>query len=75
MSGDSTGPDDYGSLRFIPWGHIDPFYEAVVKAVEEATINTLVAARDLVGREGHISYALPHDEIRTAFRHVPSAHV
>lgn len=67
MSGDSAGPHDYESLRFIPWGHIDPFYEAVVQAVEEATVNALVAARDLVGREGHASYALPHGEVRAAF--------
>ncbi|UOQ90505.1 P1 family peptidase [Agromyces endophyticus] len=54
-------------LEHVAWGSIDPFYEAVVEATEEAVVNALVAARDTVGREGHVSYALPHDEVRAAF--------
>ncbi|MGW9167156.1 DmpA family aminopeptidase [Agromyces sp. NPDC055658] len=54
-------------LEHVAWGSIDPFYEAVVEATEEAVLNALVAARDTVGREGHVSYALPHDEVRAAF--------
>ena len=54
-------------MRLIPWGYIDAFYEAVVQATEEAVMNALVAAVDTVGRDGHASYALPHDEIRAAF--------
>ncbi|WP_353808609.1 P1 family peptidase [Agromyces sp. SYSU T00194] len=61
-------PGDYETARFVPWGHIDPLYEAVVQASEEAVANVLVAARDLVGRDGHVSPALPHDEVRRAFR-------
>lgn len=54
-------------LEHVSWGSIDPFYEAVVEATEEAVLNALVAARDTVGRNGHASYALPHDEVRAAF--------
>ncbi len=54
-------------LEHVAWGSMDPFYRAVVEATEEAVLNALVAARDIVGREGHASYALPHDEIRAAF--------
>ncbi|MBK0419495.1 P1 family peptidase [Leucobacter sp. CSA1] len=54
-------------LDFLAWGGIDPFYEAVVEATEEAVLNALVAARDMEGREGHASHALPHEEVRAAF--------
>ena len=55
------------SLDHVAWGSIDPFFEAVVEATEEAVMNALVAARDMTGRDGHISYALPHAEVRAAF--------
>ncbi|MFF2120870.1 P1 family peptidase [Kitasatospora sp. NPDC058184] len=59
-------PDDtdYDTLRFIPWGRIDPFYEAVVQAVEEAVLNALVTAEETTGRDGHRSPALPHQRLR-----------
>ncbi|MGV9297730.1 DmpA family aminopeptidase [Amycolatopsis sp. NPDC003676] len=54
-------PDDepYESMRFIPWGAIDPFFEAVVQAVEEAVLNALVANEEMVGHRGHRVPALP----------------
>ncbi|WP_125613350.1 P1 family peptidase [Specibacter cremeus] len=58
--------DDYESLAFIPWGYIDPFYTAVVEAVEEAVANALVVNQDMTGRDGHFSPALPHEEIVAA---------
>ncbi len=64
-----TGPAEGAeceTLRFIPWGRLDDFFTATVQAVDEAVWNTLVAATDMTGREGHVSYALPHDEIRAA---------
>ncbi len=69
-----TGPTDDAdceSLRFLPWGRIDDFFTATVQAVDEAVWNTLVAARDMTGREGHTSYALPHDELRAAVARLP----
>jgi L-aminopeptidase/D-esterase-like protein len=66
----STFPDgteaEYETLRVVPWGRIDPFLTAAVQAVDEAVWNALVAARDMIGRDGHASLALPHDEIRAA---------
>ncbi|MFN0283693.1 MAG: P1 family peptidase [Kineosporiaceae bacterium] len=58
--------DDLDTLRFVPWGFMDPFFTAVVEAVEEAVLNTLVAGVEMVGRDGHRSPALPHDAVRTA---------
>lgn len=55
------------TLEHVAWGSIDPFFEAVVEATEEAVVNALIAARDMEGRAGHLSYALPHDEVWAAF--------
>jgi D-aminopeptidase len=56
--------EDYDTLRHIPWGRIDPFYEATVQAVEEAVLNALVTAEETVGRDGHRSPAIPHERLR-----------
>ncbi|MGH3152384.1 MAG: P1 family peptidase, partial [Streptosporangiaceae bacterium] len=50
-------------LAFIPWGNLDPFYEAVVQATEEAVVNALVANDDMTGRDGHRTPALPRDQV------------
>ncbi|MCZ4300686.1 P1 family peptidase [Microbacterium oxydans] len=57
---------EYETLRMIPWGRIDPFLTAAVQAVDEAVWNALVAAQDMTGRDGHVSHALPHAEVRAA---------
>ncbi|RSD20781.1 DmpA family aminopeptidase [Amycolatopsis eburnea] len=54
-----TTEAEYESLRFVPWGRIDPFFEAVVQAVEEAVLNALVAGREMTGHRGHRAPALP----------------
>ncbi|GAA1734011.1 P1 family peptidase [Aeromicrobium alkaliterrae] len=59
---DSSIHDQGSELRameFLPWGAMDPLYEAVVQAAEESVLNALVAARTMVGRDGHRSPALP----------------
>jgi D-aminopeptidase len=53
------GDERYDSLTFVPWGKINPFYEAVVQATEEAVANALIANEDMTGRDGHRSPALP----------------
>jgi L-aminopeptidase/D-esterase-like protein len=55
-------------LRFVPWGFINPFYEAVVQSTEEAVANALVANEDMTGRDGHRSPALPRDRVAEIFR-------
>ncbi|MDF0480355.1 P1 family peptidase [Vagococcus sp. PNs007] len=47
---------------------IDPLYNAVVQSVEEAILNALFAADDLVGRNGNTYYAIPHDEVKSIVR-------
>ncbi|MDP9396731.1 MAG: P1 family peptidase [Actinomycetota bacterium] len=59
---DGSGPG-YDTLRFVPWGHVDPFYEATVQAVEEAVLNALVANEEMLGRDGRRVPALPHGRL------------
>ncbi len=58
----------YERLRFVAWGGMDAFYEAVVQAVEEAVLNALVANETMIGRAGHRSPALPHARLRQLLR-------
>jgi L-aminopeptidase/D-esterase-like protein len=58
----------YDTLRFIPWGFMDPFYAAVVQATEEAVANALVANEDMTGRDGRRTPALPRDQVAELFR-------
>ena len=50
------------ALSDDPWTH-SALFAAVVEAVEEAILNSLVAAETMIGRDQHIAYALPHDEL------------
>jgi L-aminopeptidase/D-esterase-like protein len=59
-------PDDartMSGLEFVPWERLDPHYEAVVQATEEAVVNALVANEDMTGRDGHRTPALPRDRV------------
>jgi D-aminopeptidase len=53
----------YDELRFVPWGYLDPFYEAVVQATEEAVVDSLVANSEMIGFRGHRTPALPRDQL------------
>lgn len=69
--GATTDDDPYQTMRFVPWGHMDALYEAVVHSVEEAVVNALVANRHLpggamIGRDGHRSPSLPVDRVLAA---------
>jgi len=57
----------YGRLQFVPWSQLDPFFEAVVQATEEAVLNSLTANEDMTGRDGHRTPALPREKIAGVF--------
>ena len=57
------GYGSYDDVRFVPWGHLDPYFEAVVQATEEAVLNSLVANEEMVGFRGHRSPALPRQRV------------
>jgi len=48
----------------IPNDELDPLFAATVQATEEAIINALVAARDMVGDQGRYAKALPHGRLQ-----------
>lgn len=52
------------TLDFIPWNYLDAFYTAVVQSVEEAVLNALVNNVTMIGRDGNVSHAIPHDQIK-----------
>ncbi|GAB4533182.1 MAG: P1 family peptidase [Anaerolineae bacterium] len=45
------------------WEIINPFFEAVVEATEEAVLNSLCRAQTLVGRDEHVRHALPLEQV------------
>jgi D-aminopeptidase len=63
-AGYASTPDvgSYDSAQHLPWLHLDPFFAAVVEAVEEAVVNVLVAGTTMVGRNGYTCPALPLEE-------------
>lgn len=50
------------TMEQLPWNRIDIFHTATVQAVEEAVLNSLTAATDMIGRDGNLSPAIPYDE-------------
>jgi D-aminopeptidase len=66
-TGDGTG-QRYDRLTFIPWSAINPFFTAVVQAVEEAVANVLVANEEMTGRDGRRVPALPRERVAELFR-------
>lgn len=63
----ASGAPACASLRFIPWGLIDPLYAAVVQATEEAVVGALVAGETTVGIDGHRSPGLPNEQVAAVF--------
>jgi L-aminopeptidase/D-esterase-like protein len=49
---------------FLPNEQLDPLFEAVVQATDEAVIDSMVANETMVGRDGNTAIALPHDRLR-----------
>jgi L-aminopeptidase/D-esterase-like protein len=56
------------ALENLANNDINPLFEGVVQATEEAIINAVVAGRDMVGVNGRKVYGLPHDRLREILR-------
>jgi D-aminopeptidase len=52
----------------LPNNELDPLFEATVQATEEAIINAIVAAEDMIGRDGNKVIAIPHDRLRQVLK-------
>ena len=44
--------------------YIDPLFEGVVQATEEAIVNAMIAAPTMTGADGFRVFGLPHEELR-----------
>lgn len=51
-------------VTMLPHAHLDPLFEGVAEAVEEAILNTLTAAETMTGFKGRTAYALPLEELQ-----------
>lgn len=50
-------------LTVVPDRLLDELFLATVEATEEAVLNAMWAAPDVVGREGRLARGLPHAEV------------
>jgi D-aminopeptidase len=51
------------TLRVVADAHLDPIFEAVQEATEEAILNALTMATTTVGRDGNTAHAIPLDRL------------
>jgi len=56
------------SLSMVPNDRINALFNATVQATQEAIVNAMVAAEDMVGRDGNKVYAIPHDRLKAALK-------
>lgn len=54
-------------------GVLEALFRAVVESVEEAVLNALFRAETMVGRDGHIRYALPVEQVVALVRAAQAA--
>ena len=67
-TGNRTPRDEYGktghfTMKFITDSHLNPMYEAVIEATEEAVLNAIFCSGGMKGRDGNESFAIPHDKV------------
>lgn len=60
---DRFATDALRSMTQMHDTRLDTMFVAMIEATEEAVLNALIAAETMVGRDGHIAEALPHDEL------------
>jgi len=65
---DDPGAGDLKHLQYLPHAQLDPLFEGVVDAVEEAVVNAMVTAQTMTGRDGHTVLAIDHCRLRDIMR-------
>lgn len=60
--------DAINSAAFLGNDLLDALFLATVEATEEAIINSMIAARDMRGQDGHFVMAIPHQQLRTILK-------
>jgi L-aminopeptidase/D-esterase-like protein len=64
----AAAADHVVDLKMLPNDLLDPVFRATVEATEEAIVNAMIAARDMIGVDDHKVIALPHDELRAVLK-------
>ena len=65
---DGRGEDGTLCVRMLPNEAMNPLFEAVADATEEAIVNALCAATTTTGIDGRTAFALPLDRLQTVMR-------
>lgn len=55
-------------VSMLPNDSLNPVFEAVVQATEEAIVNAMVGAETMTGVDGHKVFALPHERLREVLK-------
>jgi L-aminopeptidase/D-esterase-like protein len=55
--------DAIAHLEMLPNEKINPIFQAVTSATEEAIVNAMIAAETMEGINGNKVYAIPHDRL------------
>lgn len=50
-------------INFISEAHINPLYEAVIEATEEAVLNAIFCSAGIRGKDNHYSPPIPHETV------------
>jgi L-aminopeptidase/D-esterase-like protein len=64
----AAAADHVVDLKMLPNDVLDPVFRATVEATEEAIVNAMIAAHDMVGVDDHKVIALPHDQLRAVLK-------
>jgi L-aminopeptidase/D-esterase-like protein len=56
------------NVAMVPNARLNPVFEAVVQATEEAIVNAMVGAETMSGANGHTVTALPHNRLREVLK-------
>jgi D-aminopeptidase len=59
-----TTPKMIHHMKILLDKHLNPIYEAAIEATEEAILNSMCMARDMVGANNNFAPALPLDEVK-----------
>ncbi len=62
----ALGESGLQRATFLSEDSLDPLFEAVVQATEEAVVNAMIANSDMTGRDDHLVRALPHERVLKA---------
>lgn len=59
-----TTPKMIHHMKILLDKHLNPIYEAAIEATEEAILNSMCMARDMIGANNNFAPALPLDEVK-----------